>query len=239
MGVPFNEQQEVLHPDDLGSSSEQGSEQHSDGRTESTSEDEENNDAVEEEQGYAFSTEESEDWNDPSDGGVLTHILRATEYGDEEILEQLIPQLSVPIDTPGNDHDTALHLAALYGHFACARLLLEAGSRADVRDEDDALPLHDAAAGGYADLVELLLEYAPECIDATDNDGDTPLHNAARGGAADVIRLLLDKGADPLIQNNDMLRPTALASANSEPRELLMHAELERAGMVASPDSEQ
>ena len=45
----------------------------------------------------------------------------------------------------GEDSDTAIHLAALYGHADCVRLLLEAGARADVADADGAVPLHDAA----------------------------------------------------------------------------------------------
>lgn len=45
----------------------------------------------------------------------------------------------------GEDSDTAIHLAALYGHADCVRVLLEAGARADVADADGALPLHDAA----------------------------------------------------------------------------------------------
>lgn len=48
----------------------------------------------------------------------------------------------------GPDNDTALHLAALYGHAECVRLLLEHGATASVPDEDGGLALHDAAAGG-------------------------------------------------------------------------------------------
>lgn len=40
----------------------------------------------------------------------------------------------------GADSDTPLHLAALYGHAECVRLLLERGARADVADSDGALP---------------------------------------------------------------------------------------------------
>lgn len=40
----------------------------------------------------------------------------------------------------GADSDTPLHLAALYGHAECVRLLLERGARADVADSDGTLP---------------------------------------------------------------------------------------------------
>lgn len=57
------------------------------------------------------------------------------------------------------------------------RLLLERGARADVADADGALPLHDAAAGGYGAICGMLLDAAPGCIDRGDGEGDTPLHN--------------------------------------------------------------
>lgn len=81
----------------------------------------------------------------------------------------------------GADSDTAIHLAALYGHAECVRLLLQRGARADVADADGALPLHDAAAGGYLDICTMLLDAAPLTIDRGDSEGDTALHNAARG----------------------------------------------------------
>jgi hypothetical protein len=89
----------------------------------------------------------------------------------------------------GADSDTAIHLAALYGHTECVRLLLQRGARADVADADGALPLHDAAAGGYLDICTLLLDAAPLTIDRGDSEGDTALHNAARGRCEEAGQL--------------------------------------------------
>jgi ankyrin repeat protein len=99
-------------------------------------------------------------------------------------LPPLVPPLNRATPRPtrqGADSDTAIHLAALYGHTECVRLLLERGARADVADADGALPLHDAAAGGYAAICGLLLDAAPGCTDRGDAEGDTPLHNVRRG----------------------------------------------------------
>lgn len=61
----------------------------------------------------------------------------------------------------GPDGDTALHLACLYGHQACVEQLLAAGCAADVVNaEDGTSALHDAAAGGYLGIVQLLLSKA-------------------------------------------------------------------------------
>ncbi len=61
------------------------------------------------------------------------------------------PRLPSLYPKQGADSDTAIHLAALYGHIECVRLLLDNGARADVADADGALPLHDAAGVLVAD----------------------------------------------------------------------------------------
>lgn len=56
-------------------------------------------------------------------------------------------------------------------------------------------PLHQAASGGDAALVEALLD-AGANVDATCHKGDTPLLLAAWHGHAAVARVLLDRGAN-------------------------------------------
>ncbi|XP_010543899.1 PREDICTED: ankyrin repeat-containing protein P1E11.10-like [Tarenaya hassleriana] len=48
------------------------------------------------------------------------------------------------VDEPLEDGDTALHLACLYDHLPCVQLLQERGDNVEVKDEDGAIPLHDA-----------------------------------------------------------------------------------------------
>lgn len=139
MGVPFNEPPEdppARHHPGASSSSEESSESDASGGSSGSGS------GGEGPHGYPFSSDDSEgEWEDPSTGGVLTLVYRAAECGDEAELRQLLPTLSVPLDTRGGDGDTALHLAALYGHLGCARALLEGGARADIADEDGAVPL--------------------------------------------------------------------------------------------------
>ena len=224
MGVPFNEpprEDPRLNRNELYDSPED-----SETESDAVTEDEHDEEHAEGEHGYPFSSDNSDsDWEDPSDGGILTLVFRAAEHGDEAELQQLLPSLSVSLDTPGSDGDTALHLAALYGHTGCAKILIDGGAKADLADEDGAVPLHDAAAGGYTELAALLLDNAPGCVNTPDGDGDTPLHNAARGGFIDVIRLLLQRNADPTMRNNDFQTATSLASATEGVRDFLREAE--------------
>jgi hypothetical protein len=228
MGVPFNEPPGQPGDDlSLQQQNPPAAANEPDSETESSSSEETDDDLNEEEDhDYGFSSDDSGNWEDPSDGGILTLVFRAAEHGDEAELEQLLPTLSVHLNTPGRDGDTALHLASLYGHVGCARILLDAGAQPDLPDEDGAIPLHDAAAGGYTELVQLLLDRGAEAsINAADCDGDTPLHNAARGGNIEVVQLLLQRDADPSLTNNAVKTAAGLVSGDSALHEFLLGAE--------------
>lgn len=70
----------------------------------------------------------------------------------------------LPLPWQGEDSDTAIHLAALYGHAECVRVLLEAGARADVADADGALPLHDAAVSSCSCVCFAVVPAVVACI---------------------------------------------------------------------------
>ena len=55
-----------------------------------------------------------------------------------------------------------LHLAAQYGHYSTAEVLLRAGVSRDARTKVDRTPLHMAAADGHVHIVELLVRVKQE-----------------------------------------------------------------------------
>lgn len=74
----------------------------------------------------------------------------AVEEGDADAMADLMPSIAPEdLDRIGPEGDTLIHLACLYGHEACARLLLDHGVSVTILDEDQSSVLHDAAAGGY------------------------------------------------------------------------------------------
>jgi ankyrin repeat protein len=73
------------------------------------------------------------------------------EVGDVHVVRELLPNVQPElVSFIGPEGDTLLHLACLYGHAECARVLMDCGASVSVRDEDDSTVLHDAAAGGCA-----------------------------------------------------------------------------------------
>ncbi|KAG4976997.1 hypothetical protein JHK86_036471 [Glycine max] len=135
----------------------------------------------------------------------LRDLSAAAQIGDAHALRLALDNLTGSIDEPVEDGDTALHLTCLYGHLAC--LLIERGANIEAKDEEGAIPLHDACAGGFTEIVQLLLnrandaEHIKRMLESVDSEGDTPLHHAARGEHIDVIRLLLSNGASPTKAN--------------------------------------
>lgn len=168
------------------------------------------------EQGWCSSEDERPvNLNVGLDSNQVFQVLSAVELGDAESLDTLLRRSSHPsllALARHEDGDYLLHLAALYGSLECVHVLLKYGALPESRDLEGALALHDAAAGGYRAICEVLLQSDPSTINATDAEGDTPLHNAARAGAADVIQLLLERGADAHLQNADLRKPVQLAA---------------------------
>ncbi|KAG1354857.1 BRCA1-associated RING domain protein 1 [Cocos nucifera] len=145
------------------------------------------------------------------------------------------------IDDPVEDGDTVLHLSCLYGYLPCVQLLLQRGANLESKDEEGAIPLHDACAGGrcagFIDIVQYIINFSgsPDCVErmlnTTDAEGDTPLHHAARGEHLDVIRLLLAAGASPKKTNAYGKTPAELAGQDTEVQSVLT------AAAAAAPDA--
>ena len=102
---------------------------------------------------------------------------------------------------------TALHCAAIWGHIATLRLLLDRGAWIDMPNKRGDTALMIAAQGGHRDSVKFVVERGAD-VDRQNYDGDTALYIAARSGYQRTVELLLERGADISGQNRD--RTTAL-----------------------------
>ena len=91
------------------------------------------------------------------------------------------------------------------------RECLEAGLRADARDENGVTPLHLAAGFGDKFDIAVLLKAGAE-VDARTEDGRTPLHFACGSSPAAAL-VLLAAGADVNAQDEDGQTPLYRAVA--------------------------
>jgi ankyrin repeat protein len=89
------------------------------------------------------------------------------------------------------------YMVASYGHVATARLLVKMGGDATEQDVDGSTPLHDAAAGGHAEIVMLFVDELGGGVLATHGVCDgTSLHWAANHGNMETVRMLVEMGSN-------------------------------------------
>ena len=82
-------------------------------------------------------------------------------------------------------------LAAMKGHAAVCRSLLEKKAEVNAVNEDGETPLMMAAAMGHTDVVSLLLQSGGlSSVDAKDKNEMSAIKKAARWGHVDCLRLL-------------------------------------------------
>lgn len=84
------------------------------------------------------------------------------------------------VNSRGTLGDTPLHVAAVRGDIACARVLLEAGANPNIKGEYGYTPLHNAATHGHLGLAKLLIEHGA-LKDVLNDDGETPAQLAIWG----------------------------------------------------------
>jgi hypothetical protein len=104
-----------------------------------------------------------------------------------------------------------LNLAAKWGCYSIAKLLLEHEADVEAKGNDGWTPLHLALYHGHADVVKLLLEHKAN-VEVKDIDGWTPLHLASYHGHAYVAKLLLEHEAN--VEAKDTYRRTPLHRAS-------------------------
>uniref|UniRef100_A0A6G1R520 GA binding protein transcription factor beta subunit 2 n=1 Tax=Hypotaenidia okinawae TaxID=2861861 RepID=A0A6G1R520_9GRUI len=120
-------------------------------------------------------------------------LLEAARNGEDDEVRKLMAR-GAPFTTDWLG-TSPLHLAAQYGHYSTAEVLLRAGVSRDARTKVDRTPLHLAAADGHTHIVELLIRNGAD-VNAKDMLKMTALHWATEHNHRDIVELLLRYGAD-------------------------------------------
>jgi ankyrin repeat protein len=117
----------------------------------------------------------------------------AMQRGSLKVADLLLAHPELRADALNAAGETALMMAALHGHLAPMRRLLERGARLDSPTGWTAL--HYAASGIEPGAAALLIERGV-ALDPVSPSGMTPLMMAARWGGEPVVDLLIARGAD-------------------------------------------
>ncbi|XP_057196771.1 GA-binding protein subunit beta-2b [Triplophysa rosa] len=120
-------------------------------------------------------------------------LLEAARKGEDDEVRSLMAN-GAPFTTDWLG-TSPLHLAAQYGHYSTAEVLLRAGVSRDARTKVDRTPLHMASSEGYTSIVELLVKSGAD-INAKDMLKMTALHWATEHGHRGVVELLIKYGSD-------------------------------------------
>ena len=89
---------------------------------------------------------------------------------------------------------TALHIAAVSGHYAAARRLIEKSADVNAETRAGMRPVDFAAMADQVQLLKLMIEHGADPEEPSTDEGLRPLHWAAWGNALQTARELLKRG---------------------------------------------
>lgn len=115
-------------------------------------------------------------------------LLEAARNGDLTQVRDLLGR-GANVDLRDAHDNTALHLAAGFGHTKLAALLIEHGADIDARGRIGNTPLYLAAQEGHAAIVRLLIDSGADA-QARNHYRGTALKMATEWGHRDVLNIL-------------------------------------------------
>lgn len=151
---------------------------------------------------------QGEDWKGVSDNKAEMRrtiskssavLAIATKANHKAIVEMLV-EAGVDINWQDKTGETALHIAARFGHDECARVLLKgtAEQKADLELAEKSFawtPLHIAAVDGHLSVAQLLVDAGAD-VNKLDSSGWTAKEHAALRGHLPIARLLAAHSRD-------------------------------------------
>lgn len=125
----------------------------------------------------------------------ITLLFRAIRGGQEAVVRWLLSRDGVSADLSQSGVDKALSLstAAMLGHEAILRILLQQDDMTISGSSVRYNPLFYAAECGHESIVRLLLQRDNEAADSRSSNRNKALFRAAGGGHESVVKLLLEQ----------------------------------------------
>lgn len=130
-----------------------------------------------------------------SAGWEVTATTWAAHMGHVDMLRMLLDR-GAPVDQPGHNGDSLLHVAAMNAQADAVRLLVSRGASLDAFGSCQQTPLHRAIMRGEEEIAALLVDAGAD-LETEDHRGRTAVDWAALKGRAGLLQWLLDRGAKP------------------------------------------
>ena len=154
----------------------------------------------------------------------LTPLHHAAMRGYIKVVEFLLGQDNIDINSRDKQGSTALHIAATYRNVMITQMLLEGNASVRIQDKQRQTPLHRAAQEGDSQIIRLMLEHLDaedkeRAIREEDSDGNTPLTLAVQAGNCEAVDVFMnDSECSTFINspNDQGERPIHFASRSGD-----------------------
>mmetsp|Transcript_38870 Transcript_38870/g.67229 ORF Transcript_38870/g.67229 Transcript_38870/m.67229 type:complete len:372 (-) Transcript_38870:4449-5564(-) len=131
----------------------------------------------------------------------IGRLISLAKAGNLEEVENLLNGSSLNVNHAEWNGDTAIAMAASFGHLSIVKALVARGADVNSKDRKGESALMLACNKGFVDIARLLLELGAN-IDNQSKVGYTALMGAAMNGSIELIRLLIERGASLDLENN-------------------------------------
>lgn len=123
-------------------------------------------------------------------------VLAIATKANYKVIVDMLVQAGVDINWRDATGETALHVAARFGHDECAKVIIEGSesNKADLEIGENSYawtPLHVAAVDGHLQVVKLLIGAGAD-VSRLDSSGWTAKEHAALRGHMDIAKLLAE-----------------------------------------------
>ena len=137
----------------------------------------------------------------------------ASQYGQDDIIVQLLSCEECDPNMQNKEGDTPLHIAVRENRTpTISQFLTSKRCNPNVQNKEGDTPLHIAVWKNRTSVISQLLANEQCNPNLQDMEGDTPLHIAVKENITPAIsQLLNNKQCNPNVQNNDYLTPLLIA----------------------------